>query len=129
MGETKEVLIDDTPEGAPIHRGGRRAVDIEAVRHSHEYKVLKQSYRLECEHKRNADGSKGAPCWLCGEDIDYRLRAPHPFSWSMDHVTPAAEAPWLMLDRNNVAPAHLDCNVRRGTSEPALHLGVPSEIW
>ena len=129
MTQSNPDIVDDTPEGAPVRTSGRRSVDLKTIRHSHEYKQLKVSFRFECEHKRNPDGSVGAPCWLCGEDIDYRLRAPHPFSWSMDHVITAQEAPHLMLDKGNVAAAHLDCNLRRGTSEPALHLGVPSEVW
>jgi 5-methylcytosine-specific restriction endonuclease McrA len=46
-------------------------------------------------------------CWLCGE----------PGADSADHVTPRAHG-GALLDPNNVRPAHLTCNLRRGTRPP-----------
>jgi hypothetical protein len=66
---------------------------------------------------------------LCGGAIDYRLKFPHPTSWSLDHVAPVTEKPALALNPGNFRSAHLDCNNHRQTGAPAIELGVPSEIW
>lgn len=121
-------LYDDTLEGAPVRNPGtKRAHD--GIRQTTEYKKFRKNFRLQCQNAISMTGERGAPCWLCSEPIDYRLRRPHPFAWVMDHIVPVSEAPNLVLDMNNVAAAHADCNLRRGTNEPALHLGTPSEIW
>ena len=48
-------------------------------------------------------------CWLCGK----------PGATSGDHVVPVSVAPELEFDRENVRPAHLSCNKRRGDA-PAV---------
>lgn len=59
-------------------------------------------------------------CWLCGKPIDPDLAAPHPHSFSLDHVRPVstgatpAERRALELDRANARAAHRICNMRRG---------------
>jgi len=119
---------DDTPDGAPTRQPGSQK-SRSGIRQTTEYKKFRKAFRLQCQNAISMAGDRGAPCWLCSEPIDYRLRRPHPFAWEMDHIIPVSEAPNLALDHNNVAAAHHDCNQRRGTSEPALHLGTPSEIW
>ena len=126
MTETEhdEDVWDDTPEGAPLRYGAARphAKKIDQIRHSHAYKKARASFRAECKLAKKV-------CHLCGEDIDYRLQEPHPYSWTLDHIKPVQDNPELIMERNNWAASHRDCNVRRGTDEPALDLGVPSEIW
>jgi hypothetical protein len=53
-------------------------------------------------------------CWRCGQPIDPDLRAPHPWSFSLDHVRPVALG-GPELDRANARAAHRLCNQRRGT--------------
>lgn len=124
-------VYEDTPESAPVVRTPAQlgAAEIRRIRSSHQYQDAVARFRFECEHHRNEDGTTGARCWLDGDPIDYRLRSPHPLSWSCDHAIPVKERPDLMLDPNNFRPSHLDCNCRRGTDEPALDLGEPSEVW
>jgi hypothetical protein len=66
---------------------------------------------------------------LCGQPIDYRLKFPHPRSWSLDHVVPVKENPAMMLNASNWRSAHLDCNNHRQTDEPPIDLRIPSEVW
>jgi hypothetical protein len=80
-------------------------------------------------HHRNPDGTTGEHCWLCGQPIDYRLKFPHPRSWSLDHIVPVKDSPTLMLNSSNFRSAHLDCNNHRQSDEPAIEMGTPSEIW
>jgi hypothetical protein len=72
----------------------------------------------------------GLPCHLCGRAIDYSLPAGHPWSYELDEIVPASR--WreggypsltaCVTDRANVAPAHRECNRRRGNAP----LGVPA---
>jgi hypothetical protein len=66
---------------------------------------------------------------LCGQPIDYRLKFPHPRSWSLDHAIPIKDNPALMLNAGNFRSAHYDCNARLGTDEPPIEMGSPSECW
>lgn len=56
-------------------------------------------------------------CWLCGTAIDDTLQSPHPYSRSLDHVTPISMG-GNILDPNNARAAHRRCNQRRGTGKP-----------
>lgn len=65
----------------------------------------------------------------CGGDIDYALKYPHPFSWSLDHAVTVKERPDLLMDRENFRHSHHDCNQIRGTDEPSIDIGKPTESW
>ncbi len=52
------------------------------------------------------------PCWLCGQPIRYDLRAPHPASFTADHVGELNRGG--TNDPENLRPAHYGCNSRRG---------------
>lgn len=52
-------------------------------------------------------------CWLCGGPIDPELRAPHPYSFTVDHVQPVALG-GSELDRGNCRAAHRIHNQQRG---------------
>jgi hypothetical protein len=131
MPTTYADPFDDTPEGAPpVPRtmASIAAHEVRRIRSSHQYQALRAQFRNDEEH-RWIDGKMGAPCWLCGGDIDYRLQYPHPYSWSLDHAVPVHHQPELLMDVNNFRSSHHDCNQQRGTDEPGLDIGVPSEIW
>ena len=59
---------------------------------------------------RRVGRAHSLPCCLCGEPIDYDLRAPDGMSCSVEHVKPRKTHPELTWDRRNWAPAHLVCN-------------------
>lgn len=89
------------------------------------YQAARTRYRNEC-------WQTNAPCWLCGQPIDYNLRWPHPDSWSLDHKitvsTPVLGARYA-LDPGNFRPSHLHCNQERGNNNPDHHPPQPSEDW
>jgi hypothetical protein len=128
-----ESEFEDTPETAPMRPQSKRSVDAEKAKQLRDGPVFRNArvkFRDECARYRNPeDGTIGAACHLCGEDIDYRLQYPHPQAWELDHIKTVKEFPELVLDPLNFAASHHSCNMERGTDDPPLHLGEPSEIW
>lgn len=134
-----DLTAEDTPAVADStlgddYRTTYNKARMDAIRDSSEYKTMRLTFRGQCEKIAIplADGtmSKGAPCFNCGRGIDYRLKHPHPDSWSLEHIRTVKEAPELILDVANWAASHLDCNQRRGTDDKdAMDIGEPSEIW
>lgn len=53
------------------------------------------------------------PCWLCGNEIDYDLKFPDPWSFTVDHVIPLSKG-GDPLDWENLRAAHYRCNQRKG---------------
>jgi 5-methylcytosine-specific restriction endonuclease McrA len=99
------------------------------MRSSTDYKKAREAHLYRAKHHRNPDGTTGEPCWLCGEPIDYRLKFPHPRSWSLDHAIPISNNPALMLNPANFRSSHNDCNNHRQSGEPPFQRGIPSEDW
>ena len=52
-------------------------------------------------------------CILCGQPIDPTLKAPHPKSRTLEHLTPIARGG--RHDLNNLAFAHYGCNASKGS--------------
>lgn len=128
--------LDDTPESDTAKRGKKPqsplAVQIQQIRKSSPYKMQTERFKKQCSQKRNSDGTRGARCALCGNDINYRIKAPHPDSFSVDHIVPVKLRPDLIMDLNNWQPAHRGCNSAKGDDDDPLapgSLGVPSEDW
>lgn len=129
-------LLADTPETAPRANLTRtvtktpRAVEIRKIRSSHAYKSASEKFRKTCSQQNRGQGK---PCWLCGQDINYQLRFPHPGSFSVDHVIPVNERPELILDVSNWAASHFSCNSARGGMDDDIYgpgaLGLASEVW
>ena len=123
---------EDTPESAPSRPRGAATISAQRandIRKSPAFKKLKVEFRASCSRKRFSDGSTGEPCWLCGTTIDYRLAYPHPYSFSLDHAVTVKERPELAMDPLNFRASHLDCNIARGTDDPKIDIGTPSEVW
>lgn len=91
---------------------------LRAGRAGHRWRTLQANLRMQRR-----------PCHLCQQAIDYRLRYPHPDSFSVDHVVPLSEAPHLAEDPANLAASHLRCNVSRGARDPKPTLGATSRQW
>lgn len=51
-------------------------------------------------------------CALCGRPIDKTLKAPDPFSVSIDHIIPVAKGGKSTMD--NLQATHLICNKQKG---------------
>jgi 5-methylcytosine-specific restriction endonuclease McrA len=56
-------------------------------------------------------------CELCGKTLDKTLAWPDPMSPTVDHREPWAHAPHLRYALDNLRPAHLVCNQKRGTGQ------------
>lgn len=63
------------------------------------------------EHQRRArqlrkdSEAAGAPCHICGRPIDYSLKAPSPWAFNADHLTPDPAGP--------LGASHAYCNNAR----------------
>lgn len=57
--------------------------------------------------------SQEMPCSICGLPINYELKYPDPWSFTVDHVVPITSGG--TSDIENLAPAHLKCNRVKGT--------------
>lgn len=53
-------------------------------------------------------------CALCGLPIDPELKAPHPYSFTVDHIVPLSMG-GAVDNPANCRPAHRRCNNLRGT--------------
>lgn len=53
-------------------------------------------------------------CCLCGRPIDHSLKNRHPMMFSADHILSQKKHPELAMTYNNLQPAHLRCNMRKG---------------
>lgn len=81
-------------------------------------KELKQTY-----------ANQNAPCYLCGQPINYAAPAHHPDSCELDHLMPTSTHPHLEADRANIRPTHSSCNRARQNGAPAPTLGSLSRTW
>lgn len=130
-------FLDDTPETDDSIEWVRRPVNTRTIRSTHEYKTGREQYRIECQVRRQPDGTKGDPCVICvdqgindgHERINYSLQYPHPYSWSLEHPISVKEHPELLMERNNWASAHFACNSMKGPDELIADTGEPSEEW
>ena len=75
------------------------------------------------------DRAANAPCWICGQQIDYRAEAGTPDAWEPDHVMPVAHHPEAALDPGNVRPSHCSCNRARGSAGAAGLIGKTTRDW
>lgn len=118
-----DAYYDDTLESDPRIR--RPNVDVNAIRSSRVYRNARAEYRRECAVRR-------APCIVCAEPINYGLKYPNPYSWSLEHLKALKHHPELALDRRNWGSSHLTCNRWKASEEfPEVEneLGVASEEW
>ena len=56
---------------------------------------------------------QGLACYICGQPIDYGLRAPDPWSFVIDETIPLKHGGTLTYD--NQGPAHWWCNRIKST--------------
>ena len=75
------------------------------------------------------DRKANAPCWICGQPIDYRAAPGTPDSWEPDHALPVSTHPELAYDPGNVMPSHCSCNRSRGNASKPAGIGRPTRRW
>lgn len=81
------------------------------------------------------DMARLAPCWICGQPIDYTLPSTNPDgstnvdAYEADHYKPRRRYPELAYDITNLLPSHVSCNRSRGDAEPERGIGTPSREW
>lgn len=74
------------------------------------------------------DAKQGARCWICGGEIDYTLRFPHPDAYEADHKVPVSKRPDMAFYLSNLMPSHSSCNRARGDKEYKT-VDKTSEEW
>lgn len=96
---------------------------------SRRYRHLRKRFKEQCAQ---AD----APCWLCGQPIDYTLARLDPYTntvnddaFELDHLYPRSTHPHLAEDPANFRPSHAGCNRERGNKNPKPGLGATSRTW
>ena len=80
----------------------------------------KAAYKRKRKALRRRVVEEGLVCHICGGDIDTTLDPRDPMSFTADHITPLALGGHLV--RNELRPAHMRCNARRGNN-------ADTEIW
>lgn len=102
-----------TPQrGLPKHHG----------RSTRRYKALRKAFKDQCQRTN-------APCWLCGQEIDYTAPQGTPDTFNLDHAFPRSLHPELAEDPGNFRAAHENCNQSRGNKTPTGGLGLTSRKW
>lgn len=78
----------------------------------------------------NQGKQENAPCWLCGQPIDYNAKpGTSPDSHNLDHYYPVSTHPELQHDPANFRHAHMECNIRRGNGLARKNLGKQIPQW
>ncbi len=92
--------------GTPIGRGGycasHRPAGTSAKARTTTQRGYGRSHQVAAARLRQ----QRRPCCLCGQDIDYALKAPHPASFSAHHLTADKAGP--------IDASHRVCNERAG---------------
>jgi len=90
------------------------------------YMKLRAVFLDECKEAN-------APCWLCGQPIDYRIPHNDPVTgavnreaFELDHAYPRSTHPELAEDPSNFRPSHRACNLKRSDGKGDLPMGSVS---
>ncbi|PKY72381.1 hypothetical protein CYJ19_05935 [Winkia neuii] len=92
---------------------------------SRRFKKLYRQFKQACTQTN-------APCWLCGQPIDYTAESTNQANgdrFQLDHFYPVSKRPDLAEDPANFRPAHADCNRLRGNGQPHPGIGITSREW
>lgn len=83
--------------------------------------------RLRREFKAQGE-REGAPCWLCGEPIEYGADRRAPLAHELDHLVPVSKSPELQFDVANFRHAHRGCNRARGAGDVVVVCVCPDFV-
>lgn len=76
------------------------------------------------------DRAANAPCWICGQPIDYSLGiSTCGDAWEADHYLDYNRHPELEYDLGNIRASHMHCNRSRQTRASIDQLGQLSRDW
>ena len=76
------------------------------------------------------DAAVQAPCWICGQPIDYTAAPGTPDAWEPDHYYSPDDYPELAEDMTNIRPSHSSCNRSRHKGEKDdLNIGNTTRKW
>ena len=64
--------------------------------------------RVKYNYYRDKMKALQPPCALCGLPINYELKHPNPWSFTIDHIIPISKGG--TTDEGNLQPAHFKCN-------------------
>lgn len=59
-------------------------------------------------------------CGICGKQVDFSLKYPHPLSACVDHIIPIAKG-GHPSDIDNLQLAHWCCNRQKSDNLPSVH--------
>ncbi|WP_158170965.1 HNH endonuclease [Rhodococcus sp. JT-3] len=93
-----------------------------AGRSGHRWRKIRANHRAMCQ-------ARNAPCWLCGQQIDYDAPANAAESYEADHFHSVSTHPQLANDPENLRPSHSGCNRSRGNKAIDTDAWVQSEVW
>lgn len=85
-------------------------------RHSPNPRRRNGSARARIKARLIAEAGGQPVCHLCGQPIDTRLPAGHPYSFEIDEVVPVSKG-GSPFDYSNCAASHRLCNGRRGNKD------------
>ncbi|WP_311777830.1 HNH endonuclease [Trueperella abortisuis] len=79
-------------------------------------RINNYAYRDLTKALKRKSQRTNAPCWICGQPIDYTADWRSRWSFTADHVIPIAKGG---NPRGELRPAHRSCNSRRGDTTNA----------
>lgn len=65
--------------------------------------------RAQFESNKKRIYATQSVCGICGRDVDFRLKWPHPLSPCIDHIIPVSKG-GHPSDISNMQLAHMNCN-------------------
>lgn len=68
--------------------------------------------RVKYNYYRDKMKALQPPCAICGLPINYELKHPNPWSFTIDHIIPISRGG--TTDEDNLQPAHFKCNRLKG---------------
>ena len=88
-------------------------------------------WRTKIRPTFKAQGIKDqAPCWLCGQPIDYTIADIHDDGiWEPDHLYPRSTHPQYAEDPGCLRHSHRGCNRTRGNKLHVTGLGTLTRDW
>lgn len=89
---------------------------------SHWYRKQRDTFKQQGE-------ATDAPCWICGQPIDYTAPRGHPQAHTLDHLHPVSTHPQLHDDPANWRHAHHACNSARGNRNITKQCSTLPHWW